>query len=350
MTAVLVEPVSAAVAADAAEVDAHEVDLRPRVQAVLRGGGLHRGSAGIAAQAQVLATLAESCMSTAFSFWGHRMAVEYLDRFGGPAQTEPLAALVTGERAGVSAMAASFRRHAQRKAGVQPAGLGITGRREGNEVVLEGFLPYASNLHTDAVLVLGAELTDPAGQTEDAILAIDADAPGIAISPARDLLALGSTRSGSVRLTGVRVSAEAVLPISFDTLTGAGRATFLTLQSAFCLGHARGSLALADATGTALAAEADELRSRQDALEQELPGLAAAAYAAEDIEPYLRLRIEAMHSAHASAHLALCVTGGRGYTRTHPVSRRLREAAFLPVQAPTKGQLLWELQSLSSTA
>lgn len=348
MTAVLTDPVRAAVAADAAQVDATEVDLRPRLREVVTGGGLHRGAAGVPEQAGVLAHLAEECMSTAFSFWGHRMALEYLDRFGGPAQAEQLAALVDGTRPGVSAMAASFRRFAQLAAGAEPSALGVTARWDGGDLVLDGFLPYATNLHPDAVVVVGVDL--PAGGDQAAIVALDLATPGIEVRPARDLLALGSTRSGSLRLTGARVPDEAVLPRPFAELVGGARATFLTLQSAFCLGHARGSLAAADATGTAFAAEAEVLAAEQHRLGTQLRELAEDAYDGAAIAPYVRLRLATMDSAQASAQLALCVTGGRAYTRTHPVARRLREAAFLPVQAPTKGQLLWELQSLSSTA
>src|SRR5699024_12272659 len=121
-------------------------------------------------QAEVLAQLAEECMSTAFSFWGHRMALEYLDRFGGPAQAEQLAALVDGSRPGVSAMAASFRRQAQQAAGTQPTPLAVTARREREEPVLAGLLPYATNQHRDAVLVPGLQLPETGAA---AILALD---------------------------------------------------------------------------------------------------------------------------------------------------------------------------------
>jgi hypothetical protein len=35
--------------------------------------------------------------------------------------------------------------------------------------------------------------------------------------------------------------------------------------------------------------------------------------------------------------------GGRGYVVTTPTARRLREAAFLPIQALTERQLRWEI-------
>ncbi|WP_165962900.1 acyl-CoA dehydrogenase family protein [Occultella glacieicola] len=343
------------IAADAARVDAERVDLRPAVRRILTGGGLHRGTDGVATQAAVIAEVAGRCMSTAFSLWGHRMAVEYLDRFGGPEQSGRLADVVAGVRPGVSAMGASFKHLAQLRAGVPPAGLGIRARRDdsggpgGTDLILDGFAPYATNLHPDAVVVIGAHLVEENGVT-DVVLAIDLDQPGVEVREATDLLALNSTTSGSVRLDGVRVPATAVLPTPFEDLVGGVRGVFLVLQSAFCLGHAAGSLAHADGPGGPFADEIAARRADQDRLAGTLGDLATGAHAAADHTEYLRVRLESMEQAQASAQLALCLTGGRGYARTHPVARGLREAAFLPVQAPTKGQLLWELQSLNSAA
>src|SRR5699024_3068944 len=282
-----------------------------------------------------------------------------------------------------------FRRYAEQAAGAEVSGLGVRASAEASELVLEGFLPYATNLHPDAVLVLGVDLDDASAKVANAansanpttaptartvgaqvansgatttahrqaphsgaaIVVVELSTPGIEVSPAKDLLALGSTRSGSLHFDGARIPAAAVLPAPFEEVVGGTRATFLTLQSAFCLGHAHGSLAGLSPAGTAFEAEAADLTGQVADLTQHLLDLAASAYEpGTDISAYLRLRLEVMQLATESAHLALCLTGGRGYTRTHPVSRRLREAAFLPVQAPTKGQLLWELQSLNSPA
>ena len=57
----------------------------------------------------------------------------------------------------------------------------------------------------------------------------------------------------------------------------------------------------------------------------------------------VRLRLECARLATATTALEAKVVGGRAYVTTHPTARRLREAAFLPIQAPTEGQLRWEL-------
>ncbi|HEU5316227.1 MAG TPA: acyl-CoA dehydrogenase, partial [Chloroflexota bacterium] len=61
------------------------------------------------------------------------------------------------------------------------------------------------------------------------------------------------------------------------------------------------------------------------------------------IRDIVRARLECAQLATAAVALEAKVAGGRGYVRTCDNARRLREAAFLPVQAPTEGQLRWEL-------
>jgi hypothetical protein len=45
----------------------------------------------------------------------------------------------------------------------------------------------------------------------------------------------------------------------------------------------------------------------------------------------------------AATRLESTVVGGAGYAVGSPANRRFREAAFLPVQSPSEGQLRWEL-------
>jgi hypothetical protein len=44
--------------------------------------------------------------------------------------------------------------------------------------------------------------------------------------------------------------------------------------------------------------------------------------------------------------LELRTAGGQGYASRAAVSRRYREAAFIPVQSPSEAQLRWELADL----
>ena len=57
----------------------------------------------------------------------------------------------------------------------------------------------------------------------------------------------------------------------------------------------------------------------------------------------LSLRLAAAELSSASADLEIRTAGGKGYASRTSASRRYREAAFIPVQSPSEGQLRWEL-------
>jgi hypothetical protein len=62
----------------------------------------------------------------------------------------------------------------------------------------------------------------------------------------------------------------------------------------------------------------------------------------------VRLRFDSACLTTAAVALEAKAAGGRGYVSTSATARRLREAAFLPIQAPTEAQLRWELSRSAS--
>jgi len=323
------------IAARAAAVDAGGADPRATLEELAAGGLLTLGAPGragtLADQAAVLAEVAEECLATAFCAWGHRMALEYVAPDGGEAAAE----LAELRRVGSSAMAGGF------KACLGIAPLTVTGRRDGDELVLDGSVPWASNLHDDALVVLAAELDGG----ERRVVAIDRRTPGLRVRPATGLLALDATASGSLVLDGARVGAQALLREELPALAARVRPAFLTLQSAFCLGLARASLRAArsglDGLGLEFAADVEELTERRADVEARLGALAEGGAPVID---YVRLRLDAAHLARDAVRTEAAVAGGRGYVAASATGRRQREAAFIPVQSPTEGQLRWELR------
>jgi len=115
----------------------------------------------------------------------------------------------------------------------------------------------------------------------------------------------------------------------------------------FCLGLAARALSEARA---ALRGQNEVFRADLDALDARAAGLARAMRprlrdrgTSAEIRDLVQMRLDSAQLATAAVALEAKVAGGRGYVTTSPTARRLREAAFLPVQAPTEGQLRWEL-------
>jgi alkylation response protein AidB-like acyl-CoA dehydrogenase len=319
-------------------VDAAEVSPFETLRELGCRGLLDLGLNGsLVAQAAVVFDLAVECTATAFSLWAHRASIEYLHVTG----TEIPEAMRTGAVPGCSAMAPAFK-HA--------AGIGqipVTLNRHGNQFVLNGTVPWASNLYPEAVVVLPAVREDGSR----VVVRTPVAAAGVTVRPLEGLMALNATASGIITFEDVRLdSAQEVLSEDLPSFLSAVRGPFLLLQSAFCLGLSAAALTSAQ---QCLQGVAEVFRDDLDGAEAEYrhlrADLARMAEAPRGQSPgdLLRLRLDAALLTGRATRIEAKVVGGRGYAMSSPTARRTREAAFLPVQSPTEGHLRWELQKLA---
>ena len=328
----------------AADIDAGLADVREGLAFVhdrVLAGDAREPNGDLARVATAIATVAWSDLASAFSLWCHRMVLEYLSlaRAGTAPREVALTALLRVQRLGSTGLAAAMAHH------VSGAPLPIEARREGGALLLDGRVRWASNLFADGfVLVTAAR---DAGGGPPLIVALAAGAPGLRIDPYPDLLALQATASSSLVLEAVRVEADAIVSEDFGAFIARVRPVFLVLQSAFCWGLARRAL---DEAGRAISGQAELLRpqlaeaeGRAGALAQDLARAARTGPAAVRLHELVRLRLESAHLATAAVALEVQAVGSRGYARGSGTARRLREVAFLPIQAPTEVQLRAEL-------
>ncbi|BBG05006.1 MULTISPECIES: acyl-CoA dehydrogenase family protein [Pseudonocardia] len=323
--------------ADAAgPVDRGEDDVRTGLRMLGERDLIAPSGSGAAHAVRLVEGIARDCMSSAFATWAQRMTVEYLSHADRPDAALTDAVRRAG-RIGATAMAPALRD----LAGLEPVPVVATPAADGG-LVLDGPIRWASNLFDDAVVVLPVRL----GTDGRAVVRICTTDDGVHRAPRPTLLALNGTGSTSVRLEGVRVAPEAVLSRDMRSFVGAIRPTFLLVQSAFCSGLAGRSAdaALQGATGTSepLAPDARAVAERAADVHDRLHTLAADPAAAGPAE-LLRLRLDAASTATDATRVESAVRGGAGYVASSDVARRLREGAFLPVQAPTEGHLRWEL-------
>ena len=342
----------------AARVDTGEVDVRPSLRDLGRVGFLGLGlptetrrpgsvvatpvpatdTVGtLADQAEVIRCLARVCTATAFSVWAHRTAAGYLASWGSDElRAELLPDLLAGRRTAATAMATAF----QAALGLRE--LSVTAHRDGDDVVLDGTIPWASNLFADGAVVVLAARTD---EGRNLIVAITTDQRGVALRDQPELLALDATASTTVRLDGVRVPAHRVLTDRFLDFLADVRPAFLLLQTALCLGLADAALTAAarrlEGTTAILIEDHDALLGRRGALDAVFQRRLTEPAPADD--ELVRLRLEVSQLAVAVTRHEATATGGAGYLASSSTARRLREAAFLPIQSPTEAQLRWEL-------
>ncbi|OMC25027.1 acyl-CoA dehydrogenase [Mycobacterium colombiense] len=330
--------------AHAAALDRGEDHSRRSFTRLGEAGLLGIGAPGnidnrLPAMAEVIRLISGACMSTGFSLWAHRMAIEYLLTAATEFSNAAVAPLLSGTVLGVTGMAAAFKE----AAGCGSVELTATSVAGGYRV--SGPIRWASNLYTDSTMVTAVR-TD-AG--EKLIVALALGTPGVVVGEHFDLLAMGSTASSYLNLDGAYVPAEQVLSRDFDGFLQAVRPTFLVLQSAMCLGLTRTTLDQArlglDGVNAVFADDVDRVTQKLIGAEATLAKLAVAV---GGVEPpakreLLSLRLAAAELSSASADLEIRTAGGKGYASRTPASRRYREAAFIPVQSPSEGQLRWEL-------
>lgn len=321
--------VIAGFASRAGDVDSGRVDIRDGLRELAERGLLH------GADFALIEAVAAECLSSGFALWAQRMVVEYLGHARPGAETaDTVAGLRSGTVTGVTAMAAAMRD----LAGIEPLPVTAVRGRDGS-LLLQGRVRWASMLFPGARVVLAARLPDG----ERVVAMIATDDPGVSIAAPPRLLALNATESSTVRLDNVPVAAGHVLSYDMAALVTASRPTFLLLQTAFCSGLAGRALAEARARATAEFGSAiAELADTRAALRHRALAFADAPHTATHRD-LLALRLAAMTTATRAVWLELATSGGQGYRDDSPTARRLREAAFLPIQSPTEAQLRWEL-------
>ncbi|WP_432503407.1 acyl-CoA dehydrogenase family protein [Kineococcus arenarius] len=327
--------------ATAAAVDAGTQDVREGLRwlgdrGLLRPVGDRTARVGRAVR--LLRAVAAASLADAFVAWSQTMVVEYLTCC--PPEPElvgVLADLGAGVLPGATALAPA----------IADAGGGapvpVLAEQVAGGWTLTGPIPWASNLFPDAVVVVPARARD-GGRL---VAALRLGAPGVHVGPAVPLLALNSTGTSSIELDSTPVTAGAVLTRDLLAFLSLCRPTMLLTQAALALGVADGAIAsTAEASAAAgsgpvtvvLGEDHRALEAHRDAVADELAALAAGLDAAEPTA-FALARIDALHLAARAVELEGLAHGGTGFQASSASSRRRREAAFLPLQAPTLLQL-----------
>jgi alkylation response protein AidB-like acyl-CoA dehydrogenase len=292
------------VAERAPALDRGDDDVRPALRELGAAGLLDLGTGpGRAGELPAVVTLVEElasrCLASAFAVWAHRMVIDCYAHAGvGGADVE---ALVRAGRCGSTALAPALRE----LAGFDPVPLAA--RRE--------------------------------GERARAVVVVDVDDPGVTVHPFPRLLAMNATASSSLALDEVVVAPERVLSEDLPSFVGACRPRMVLIQTAVCLGLARRAVdegrSRLRGVAASLSPRATQVADAVADARRLLHGIAARPSGTAPRE-LAALRQDAARLAGDATRLEAALVGGAGYVADSPTARRLREAAFLPVQAPTE--------------
>jgi alkylation response protein AidB-like acyl-CoA dehydrogenase len=338
MTTVGASGVHEHAAAGAEDVDAGRADVRG---ALRRLGGVGVFGAddddpteALLASVRMLRRLASVSLATAFSAWSQRMVLEYLRCCPPP---DPLPELVAGLRAGTVPGATAVAPAVGDLAGTGT--LPVTAIRDGAGWRLSGTVAWASNLFDDAVVVTPARTAD---EGRVVVLFRRTDG-GVTPSAPYDLLGLNGTGTGGLELRDLVVGRGRVLSDDLASFMAVCRPSMLLLQTALAVGVADAALTAArEHLAVVLRPDADALGERLDDVIRRMEDLAGDRVGVHPGD-LARLRLTALDVVAEAVRLESAAAGGPGYLAASATARRVREAAFLPVQAPTYVQLRREV-------
>jgi alkylation response protein AidB-like acyl-CoA dehydrogenase len=285
-----------------------------------------------------IAATAEKSLTAALVLWAQRTYIEYLLQSPNRQIGERLLpGLLSGRLAGATALSNAMKF----LAGLEP--LQIAARQEGNALVLDGKMPWVTNLRTEGFHVAAAVDRADGGPAFIASLADDDE--GLERSVDHSLLGLRSSNTAAVRVSDVRISAERILCDNAAEWLPLVRPAFTGLQCGMSIGLARRSL---DETGknigtgrNVLAEPLIDTGRRLDRAEARLfDGLRSREFEVDAVTLF-QLRIILAEIMAEAVSLELQATGGRAYLAGHgkDFARRWREAAFIPLITPSLTQL-----------
>jgi alkylation response protein AidB-like acyl-CoA dehydrogenase len=331
---------------EAADLDTGRADVREVLRRLGEVGSF--GTAGadpvdeLLDSVRLVRELAATSLAAAFSAWSQRMVLEYL-RCCPPPDSEPslVQALRAGEVTGATALApavSDLAGHAE---------LPVVAVPDGDGWRLSGRIAWASNLFDDAVVVTPARTPDE-GRL---VVMFRATAPGVVPVPFHALLGLNGTGTGALELDGVPLGRGQILSDDLPDFMAVCRPAMLLMQTALAVGVADGALEHAAerliGVAAVLRADHEQLAERRDEIAIRMEDQAGSRVG---IGPgdLARVRLDAMDVAARAVRIESAVSGGSGYLAGSATARRVREAAFLPVQAPTEAQLRSEVAAIGS--
>ncbi len=315
------------------------------------GVPIDRGGAGgdVVDGVAAISAVAEQSLAAAFVLWSQKTYIEYLlqstNRDLGEAK---LPLLLAGGVAGATGLSNAMKF----LAGLEP--LQITAVSDGDALVLNGRMPWVTNLRPEGFLVAAAVDREDGGPAF--VVSLSHDDTGLERTRDLALMGMRSSNTAAIGLSDVRIGSDRILAERASEWLPRVRPGFAGLQCGMSIGLARRSIAEASqGAGSGrgvLAQPIGDVRSRLDRAENRLhAGLRSREFEANAI-PLFELRIELAEIVEEAVSLELQASGGRAFLAEpgRDFARRWREAAFIPIVTPSLVQLKAALQKTRAAA
>lgn len=301
---------------------------------------------------QAMGVVSHECLSTGFAVWCQDTCAWYLQNAVNPTvRDEWLPKLAQGEILGGTGMSNTMKAFA----GIEP--LRLKGQRVDGGYVVNGSLPWVSNLGAGHVFGTLFELEGQSGRSVMAL--VDCDAEGFELRLSAHFTALEGTRTFACIFKDVFIPDAQVIDDDGAAFLRRARTGIVLLQFGMGVGNVQSCIDLCRESDTLLGHVNGYLDDRPDELQEQLGDATDAALAlAEDpfehsdeyFREVLQLRLAAGELALKASQSAMLHTGAKGYLRTAPAQRKLRESYFVAIVTPAIKHLRKELDRLAEAA
>jgi alkylation response protein AidB-like acyl-CoA dehydrogenase len=289
-----------------------------------------------------MAAASEHCLSTAFCMWCQDAFAWYIFASTNKDLKSGLGRqAASGEALGGTALSNPMKSFF----GIEQ--MRLKGKRAAGGYVVQGLLPYVSNLGSDHYFG-GIFETEDGGAKRNVMAIFPCAAEGITLSASTKFVALDGTRTFSVQMRDVFIPDSWILADPADEYVKHIRAGFVLLQAGMAFGLIRDCIALMQRTrgplghvNKYLEVQPEGVAEQLAAMEAEAARLAATPFETDTSfwRAVIEARLAAGEAAVAAAHAAMLHCGARGYVANAKAQRRLREAYFVAIVTPATKQL-----------
>ncbi|GAB6040711.1 acyl-CoA dehydrogenase family protein [Endothiovibrio diazotrophicus] len=308
------------------------------------------GDLGLAIKA--MAGVSHECLSTGFCMWCQDTVGWYLQNAEGSAIRDLwLPKIATAEVLGGTGMSNTMKAFAE----IEP--LRLKGQRVDGGYVVNGSLPWVSNLGDDHVFGTLFALDGEGDRTVMAL--VDCASEGFSLRQSAHFTALEGTRTFACIFENVFVPDAMIIDHDGKGFLRRARAGLVLLQFGMGVGNIQSCIDMSREVEPLLGHVNRYLDDRPDQLQQELDDAVEAVLAlAEDpfetsdefFREILELRLAAGELAIRASQSAMLHTGAKGYLRSAPAQRKLRESYFIAIVTPAIKHLRKELEVLAAAA
>lgn len=299
-----------------------------------------------------IAEVSRVCASTGFMVWCQLACAMYLERSANPAlHGDTLAGLLQGDILGGTGLSNPMKH----LAGIEP--LALRASRDGEDFIVEGTLPWVSNLGPGHVFCAIAGVQTADGVVEMMFQAHCAD-EGIELRPCPSFSGMEGTGTWGLHFSRYRVRPGQVVACPARPFIAGIRSAFVLLQCGMGWGVTQGAIDSMRSVESQLGHvnqfledRPDDLQAELDALKTRTLALARTPYERSDafFLDVLDVRAHAAEIALRAAQSALMHQGARGYLMRSPVQRRVRESHFVAIVSPALKHIRKEIARLSAS-